>query len=124
MCQSEMLHVTCHCGAIQWKAPMSADVQTCSCGMCWNSDVAWVTCDPNDFEITRMHARVVGHQAGLFTQRHYHCGTCRDALWTWTPDWRRNELGGRENDYENPILNWNIRLAERVSENMALLQVA
>ena len=78
--------------------------------MCETSDARWVSCDPTDFNITAMTTGIAGHQAGPYSQRHYHCTCCNDALWTWTPDWRRTESGQRENDYENPILNWNMTL--------------
>ncbi len=112
MCNHARVTGRCECGAIEWTAPMTDASAACDCHICAETSPEWASCETNDFDIVKVSAPVVGHQAGPFSPRHYHCGSCNSPVWTWTADTKRRREGlAGMSDYENPILNWNVRLA-------------
>ena len=96
----------CHCGAIQWQAPVPTRLARCNCSYCDRTGAEWGYCKPDEFKLITTPKRLSAYQLGTYTAVHFHCGNCGCATHGTTPDYSTGKP-----DFEHPIVAYNVRMA-------------
>lgn len=76
---STPVKVTCHCGAVELRVALSADLDTarrCDCSFCRRRAAAAVSAPLADVEIVRGSDDLTRYQWGTGTAQHYFCRIC------------------------------------------------
>lgn len=101
-----MIDGSCHCGAIQWRAPAPEKLSTCNCSYCDRVGAEWAYTTPEQFTLRTAPEALSVYQFGTYTGIHYHCANCGCATHGSSPDYSSGKA-----DPSKTIIGYNVRTA-------------